>query len=302
MRYLTLAALALLLFSSCDKTDNPTNSPKLRFTFKFDPTQQRLGNLGTPVSVPSGNAAQVPDIQAFSVHFIELAKDQFTQFHSGAQVYWGAETSAGGSAAIDHSKAIIADENTVFLEVPLSQIPAGTYQYIRTSAAYQKYSIRFNILNTPLGNVNNQTGTLASFVGFNTYINTVTPVTKTLTVNDDKKQGFWAFETQFTGSLAPYNQLLSGSAPEGATTVPNPLAATADIPLGSCVVVGQFQTPLIITGNETTDINVTLSYSINNSFEWIDTNANQQWDLDATTQTIEPVVDMGLRGLIAKIQ
>jgi hypothetical protein len=35
-------------------------APKLIIKFKFDSTQVRLGNLGQPVTVPSGNAAQSP--------------------------------------------------------------------------------------------------------------------------------------------------------------------------------------------------------------------------------------------------
>jgi hypothetical protein len=59
------------------------------------------------------------------------------------------------------------------------------------------------------------------------------------------------------------------------------------------VVTGQFDEPLIITGNETQDVVVTISLSTNNSFEWQDLNNNNLFDpLEGET-----VVDMGLRGL-----
>jgi hypothetical protein len=51
---------------------------------------------------------------------------------------------------------------------------------------------------------------------------------------------------------------------------------------------------LVITGNETEDIYVTLSLSTNNSFEWVDTNPDGKWEPIAGEQ----VVDMGLRGMI----
>lgn len=44
------------------------------------------------------------------------------------------------------------------------------------------------------------------------------------------------------------------------------------------------------------DITLTLSFSVNNSFEWVDKNANGEWDLDIQQGGAEEVVDMGLRG------
>ncbi|HMW11520.1 MAG TPA: hypothetical protein PJ987_13870, partial [Bacteroidia bacterium] len=85
-----------------------------------------------------------------------------------------------------------------------------------------------------------------------------------------------------------------GQAPAGATTVPNPLASTSQIPAGSCVVTGLFSTPFVVTGNETSDKTITVSISTNKSFEWAE---------HSTPGVYEPangdtVVDMGVRGLI----
>ena len=51
---------------------------------------------------------------------------------------------------------------------------------------------------------------------------------------------------------------------------------------------------LTITGKETQDIVITVSLSTNKSFEWIDYNGNHEWD----ALSGEPVVDMGVRGMI----
>ena len=89
--------------------------------------------------------------------------------------------------------------------------------------------------------------------------------------------------------------LQTGQTPEGGTTVPNPLATTSPIPAGSCVVTGNFNTPLVINGDETEDLTITMSLSTNKSFEWVDKNGNGKWDVDQGAD--ENVVDMGLRGL-----
>ena len=109
-------------------------------------------------------------------------------------------------------------------------------------------------------------------------------------VHDSRKQGYWAFEHPFG--------VIDGQAPEGATTVPNPLADSSPIPAGSCVVTGEFQEPLYVTGQETSDIVITMSLSVNKSFEWEDSNGNGKWDVDLE----ERVVDMGLRGLVPVVE
>jgi len=82
--------------------------------------------------------------------------------------------------------------------------------------------------------------------------------------------------------------------------LPNPLFATSPIPAGSCLVTGQFvdnlmaNSPLVITGSETSDIVITVSLSTNKSFEWIDSTADGYFEPEAG----EAVVDMGIRGMI----
>ncbi len=63
------------------------------------------------------------------------------------------------------------------------------------------------------------------------------------------------------------------------------------------MVTGAFENGLTITGNETQDVEVILSFSINNSFEWTEVNADGKYEPAAGEQ----VVDMGLRGLIPMV-
>lgn len=287
---------------ACQKESDATssNAHKAIFTIQFDPSQTRLDNVGSPSSIPNGHAAQTPSFHQMSVHYIELAPNAFTALGAGAILYKGKETDKGGENAVDFDKASLAGDGEIIAEVSIDDIPPGTYEWVRTSVTYQNYDIFFNLNNLPvLGQLSGQKGTLASFVGFNTYISELTPRQQTLPVNAAKKQGFWAFETSFEPPYDVYDSVYAGQAPNAATTVVNPLFESSPIPAGSCVVTGKFSPPLVITGNEKADIKVLLSFSINKSLEWEDNNGNGQLDFygdDASKN--EKIVDMGLRGLV----
>jgi len=276
----TMISAFCLAFFACGNDDS--EEPMLIVKFRFDENQVRLNNLGQPTAVLPGNAAQSPSFNSISAHYFELAPSATTQLGQGAILYHAPETTLGGSTAIDFSRAKIVSENEAFLKIPLSQINSGNYSWARVSLAYQNYDI--NIRHEG----NDYSGRIASFVGYNTYIGTHTIDNSIFDINANRLQGYWAF------ALNGFPYSTQGQAPPGATTVPNPIAATSPIPQGSCVVTGQFANNLVITGNETQDIVVTLSLSINNSFEWQEVNADGKYE----PAVGENVIDMGLRGLI----
>jgi hypothetical protein len=287
--FLFIAALSCA-YISCKDDEPPAPDPvaptpaRIYFTFKFDSTQTRLDNLGNPSTVPANHGAQSPVFRYMSTHYIEMTPDMWTALGSGTVVYIGPSTTAGGPNAINFDSAVVVGENQQIVSLPLSSFTPGTYNYLRVSLSYQNYDVKVR------ANSIDFTGTLASFIGYNTYISTFTPNTVPVTVNDDKLQGFWAFEA--------FSQVTQGQAPPGATTVPNPLFATSPIPQGSCVVTGQFAQPLTITGNETQDIHIVVSLSTNNSFEWVEHSTPGYYEpLDGDT-----VVDMGVRGLVPIVQ
>lgn len=289
MKYFKLGIfLICVLTLSCSEDNDPNPQqnpiePNLVIKLKFDPNQERLGNLGQPVSVAAGNAAQSPSINRMSANYIEFAPGALTPLGDGEVIFEGNETTTGGSNAIDFQSAIFAGNNDTFLTIPLSEVSAGNYNWVRVSLAYQEGEVDF------LLNGTDYSGTLASFVGYNSYITSFNLNGSTIDVNGNRLQGFWAFEAEgFTSQ---------GQAPPGATTVPNPLFATSPVPQGSCVVTGEFENGLNITGNESQDITVTLSFSINNSFEWTEINSDGKYEPEAGEQ----VVDMGLRGLIPMV-
>ena len=289
LKFFAIPTALMLLLISCKKAEDSSTGPKINFIFKFDSTQARLNNFGNPSSIPPGHAAQSPVFNSMSAHYVELTQDALTAIGSGAILYRAPETTAGGSNAIDFGQSTFAGNGQAFLSVPINSMSPGSYNWLRVSLAYQNYDIKFKY------NAVNLSGTIASFIGFNTYIRDYKVKDSGISVNGNRLQGYWAFETSYLG----FGAVSSGQAPAGATTVPNPLQSTSPIPPGSCVVTGQFATPLTITGSETSDITIIVSLSTNKSFEWIDNDGNGTYDpVDAAGAPLDAVIDMGVRGLI----
>lgn len=293
--------LSLAVFAvACkkEKVNQEPQGPFLIFKFKLDAAQARLNNLGQPADLPVGHAGQSPKFNGISAHYIELAPTAWTQIGQGAILYHQKETSKGGSIAIDHEFASIKKDGEVFFRIPLSEIAAGEYEWLRVSLAYQNYDVTMRVDTVISGFSINQNvpATIASFVGYNTYISSHKIKNETVAVNANKKQGYWGFEFAANFGGFNYKDVFTGEAP--VTTVPNPIQATSPIPPGSCVVTGAFEGgKLKINGNESSDITIEVALSTNKSFEWIDLNPNGLWE----PLKGEQVVDMGLRGLIPRV-
>lgn len=320
---ITIAITTIVAISSCKKpqdntttTTTPTSTyactpassftpgagPNLIFKFKFDSTQARLNNIGQPASIPAGNAAQTPQNFTISQHYIELANTTDSLGH-GQVLYVGQTTTAGGgSAAIDYCASTVTGEGVVFFAKKLSTMTPGTYSWLRVSLAQQNYNIIYKANVIPTTN-HTASGTVASFIGYKTYITgykingrDYVP-SGTAGGPGNHLQGYWGFETGIAGVY----YFADGQAPAGATTVPNPIFATSPIPSGSCVVTGQFVdttgaiSPLTITGTETQDIIITVSLSINKSFEWTEAGTP---DGLYQPEIGDVVKDMGVRGMI----
>ncbi len=319
--FLVLASIMIIAVSSCKKketedttpdplvpaatcspsytfTGSSAAGPKLIFKFQFDSTQARLNNIGQPTMLPAGHGGQSPRFNSMSQHYIELAGD-FDFLGAGEVLYVGSETSAGGSNAIDYCESTITEEDETFFSIPISQMTPGSYKWLRISLAYQNYDIYYKANALPGNHISN--GTIASFVGFKTYLTNYELAGSNRTPSSsaggpgNHSQGYWAFVTNVLGT----DLFFDGQAPAGATTVPNPFT-TSPIPAGSCVVTGQFvnplfaNEPLVITGAETEDVVITVSLSTNKSFEWIELTPDGYYQPEIG----ETVVDMGLRGLI----
>jgi hypothetical protein len=329
-KLIVFALIGVSVLASCKKdsqTPAPTaNEPKLIFKFKFDSTQARLDGFGNPSTLPANHRAQCPHFNGMSVHHIEMAPTIYTGVGQGNVLYttptsasspvtvWNAAhtQSQTYTDAIDFTKETIVGDGQEFFSIPLSQVTAGTYPYLRISVAYQNYTIKYAIKSgTSVGGYTvpqiYNTGTIASFIGYNTNVNSFKIKNQTVTLNSPnniKQQGYWAFEADpyMSYTYAP----VQGQAPQGATTVVNPLFASSAVPPGSCLITGAFvnqagtTTPLTITGKETSDVVITVSMSTNNSFEWKHDASNPD-DGYIYTLNGDTVVDMGLRGMMPKL-
>lgn len=305
---LIFSVLMGITMFSCS-TDDPIvdpsqEDPRLNITFIMDVDAERLDNLGKPVVVPEGNAAQDPDFEILGLHFIGLYPDKFTPYDGGVTISSTATTGSGGETAIDFNGEIFFNEEVNTISVPLKNVAAGSYEYLRSSIGYQKYKITYNlegaameIPDWPEGVDDNidVDGAVASFLGYNTYIGSYVIDTQTVTVNGNRAQGYFGMET--SGDIQGFHfiELTEGEAPQ--TTVPNPINDTSPVPEGSCVVTGQFPTALVIPENPSGDINIEVVISINNSFEWEDGNGNGKYE----PLLGETVVDMGTRGVFPSV-
>jgi hypothetical protein len=324
MKNLIIALFAVLAFISCKKKDTPAEEtpasttttggtpcptcnfpdtvftstatgPKLVFKFKFDSTQARLDNLGNAATVPSTNAAQCPKFNHMSAHYIEMAQTDLTQVGQGSVLYRAAETECGGSKAITFCQSVLSKEGDVCFSIPISSVTPGSYKWLRVSLAYQNYDIKVR------ANGQNLDGTIASFVGFNTYVTKYkmkdAVMTPTAGGTGNHPQGYWGFWTKVAG----VEYKADGQSEKTTVVNPNP---SSPIPAGSCLVTGKFvqnsaptvEAPLVITGNETSDIVITISLSTNKSFEWKEITFDGLFEPGIG----ETVVDMGLRGLVPK--
>lgn len=285
---------------TCTFPDTVWNSsgsgPKLIFKFVFDSTQVRLDNTGAPSNVAAGNAAYSPKFNFMSAHYIEMAQGDLTAIGSGVKLYHAPETTCDGSVAIVHCEGVMVKNNEVFFSTPITASLAGTYKWLRVSLAYQNYDIK--IKTTSAGIID---GTIASFVGFRTYVSSYKMHGAVMTPtagggpNKNKTQGYWGFYAKVFGT----DVWKDGQA--AATTVVNPNSANVPTPNGSCLVQGPFftgsaNTPLTITGTETSDIIITVSLSTNKSFEWTEITQDGYFQPEIG----ETPVDMGIRGMIAK--
>ncbi len=295
--FLFLFWVTLAIFSS--NCGSKKADPMLHIKLKIDSSQERLDNTGNAApNGKTGNATQTPTMNNIGIHYVSFLKDQFTPI--GTVVLNTPETTSGGAKAIDFAASKRAADGEIWVSIPLKDVAVGTYQYVRTSVSYQNFGIKFNLINVPnIGSLMDEEGIAASFLGSNTYISTHKVNKLDDVVNGNKLQGYWSFETNLHPAFATYNKVYTGQSPEGTTTVVNPIAGTSPVPAGSCLVTGKFGAPLVISGTETGDVTVTLSFSTNQSFEWKEVIKNGKWDIDVNRTMTEQIMDMGLRGMKA---
>ena len=287
LRWIAIAMAALSVLS-CKRDGNNgiggLPASILNFKLQFDSTMVRLNDFGEAATVPTGRAAQHPNVQSMSVHYIELCPNENTPLGQGFIVYQGPETTTGGENAIDFSRSASVFQNQKFLSFNLQAIPPGTYNYLRVGLASQKMEVqgKWGTQVIPFS--------IVSFLGYNNYIQTLMIDNQEIPVNQNQAQGFYGFVAN-NGTSVNYgvDNVLHAN-----TTVPNPIHATSPIPEGSSIVTGAFQEPFVVTNDECMDRTIRIQVSTNKSFEWIDSTPDGIWDPTA----LEIAADMGVRGML----
>lgn len=296
-KVLYVILLNALVLAACNKDIKHFSTAA--FQSQFDTAQARLDSEGNPSAIPAGNAAQSPQIQLLSLHYLELLPDALTPYKKGAQVYRSPETDKDGALAIDFDSAVLVSENEVSITVNINRIANNTYNYVRASVSYLRFGVDLTLHNVPVAGDIETSGTVAAFLEYNTFIGSLQLDSMSAEIHANKPQGFWALASQLPSPYASYNALYTGQC-AGVTTVVNPIFATSPLPPSSGIITGKFSEPLVIDDEtKQQDLTITLVFSINNSFEWEDQNGDLKWDVDAMNPALtEPVMDMGLRGMI----
>ena len=286
-RTIVLGIIFLCNMSCEDEKPISLKGPNLLVRLKFDGGGERLDNIGNNAIIPPGNAAVTPLVKGVALHYIELLSTANTPHGYGNIIYQGAETDLGGSNAIDFSKCNLEEmDGDVYLSIPIDEITPGSYRYPRVMLAYQNVEVPI-IFNGAMLQAR-----FAGFLGYNTFISDFRIQDELITVNDDKLQGYWAMEVNYLG----FSTAFTGQVPAYVISSPNPLYATSPIPLSSCFLTAELSSPLVITGNETDDITLELTFSTNQSFEWKEINLDGKFDPNLG----ELPMDVAFRGLAAR--
>jgi hypothetical protein len=296
---LWLIPLVSILHLQCSKTPEYN----IHFRIKFDALQDRFNSEGQITAVGAGRAAQTPLMNAIGIHSLELSTGNSIALGKGTQLMNTATSLQDGEQVIQFDNIKQVKESEIFLTVPMKELPIGRFEYLRVGVGYLNFDLLFNLMNVPFaGNFPDERGAMACFLSGNTNIGSHKIFSKTESVNGIRKQGYWSFESKLNPAFSAYNRQFNGQITNGTLTVVNPIHQTSPLPVGSDVITAKFDTPLSITGSETGDIYITLSFSNNRSFEWEESiSRNGKWDYNAQANTgqltVEKVVDAGLRGM-----
>ena len=263
----------------------------------------RKDNQGNEDVVPDGNIGLTPDsINFVGIHYLEFVQDSITPYKSGVPFYKSPETFEGNEAAIDFDSLIFSGNGENIFVSNLKRIPPGTYKYLRVAVACLDYNVVANIQDIPgVGDVENIPVNFTSFLGYRTYIRSITTNSISTDIFANRALGYFIFETLYEDENK--NFIYMNQVNSNAMNVVNELSESAPIPVSTAIITCTFDTPLEIIEDEDRDLYLYLNLTTNGILEFEDSNGNGQWDINAQMPVLtESVVDHGLRGISASYE
>lgn len=292
--FLFAVPLCFTLCSSCHK--DVKDFTYLNFSIAFDPMQDRLDNQGNPAPLAAGHGAQSPDMENVRIQYIEFVPDANTAYKDGEQLFKANQYNFGGTYAIYFDSTLDAVPGGRFYSLNLKRLPAGTYRYVRVHVSWQHCMVQYDLNNVPgTGTLSDLSGDLACTLGDASYYGMFAVGDSSLPVNAVLYPGVWKLSAVLPDPSM--SRIIGGQCPPGNITEVNPLYASSPVPPQTNIVTAAFDDPLVLADDETRNLNVTLTLSVNQSIEWDDSNGNGAWDVDYTGSSTEPLVDVGIRGM-----
>ncbi len=296
--YVAILCFFVAIFWNCNKDDDP----QIQVFWQQDPFQERLDNEGRVSPVSSSNLSLSPKLNSIAVEHIELLPSEPTRLFSGATLYSVNNKQTINDTTVSSDRLIFTPSDKPLSTSFLKPLQGKTFEWVCVWLAYQNFDVRFNLNNVPnIGTLTDESSTFSTFLAAKTFISRHKVITKEDIVNDFRLKGYWVFETNLRAAFAAYNGVYRGQLSPTTVTAVNPLSASVTTPRYSSVFIARLDKPITITGDEKKDINITLTFSTNQAFEWRDNNRNGRWDIDAQNIHNEPIINFGLRGMKAVV-
>lgn len=275
----------------CEFPDSlwPQNTAPVQLLFRL----HLDSNLASPYILQPGHAAQSPTVLALALEQIELLSEASTLAGKGVMLYTAPQTSCAGAQyylPTNYCKLHLIGDSEIVFSLALNAVPPGTYKWLRLSVAYSEMKIVSR--STSSGN---GPSTFAGFYGESVYLTKIKTQNSVLfpKTTVPKQRRYYMFYQEVFGQALQ----LEGYAPRQSIFNENPMPTyNNNIYVEFTDLSGNTAKPLLVTGNETTNLEVQLIFGTDKLFEWQEKTADGIFQPEIG----ETVYDFGFRNLKAR--